>query len=172
MLTLVPFSAEHAQTVVSWVDSPTVFARWSSGVLSVYPATPQSLIQYYENPMRRDVCVPLLAQDERGICGHIMLRYLGDLQHTVRFGLVLVDSARRGEGIGRRMLQLAIAYAVNRMHACRIIISVFEDNIPALSCYTAAGFVPYRSYKRRIGRQWQSCRSLIWRGKYRHAKRI
>ncbi|MCR5020146.1 N-acetyltransferase [Ruminococcus sp.] len=58
----------------------------------------------------------------------------------MRFGFVIVDSERRGQGLGKSMLAMAENYAFDFLGAEKITLGVFENNPAALHCYLAAGF--------------------------------
>ena len=85
---------------------------------------------------------PLTAVDEVGnVVGHLILRYTDDKKTEVRFGFVIIDSSQRGEGLGREMLELAKKFAADELHAKRLSLGVFENNLAALKCYRSVGFL-------------------------------
>lgn len=90
--------------------------------------------------------------------GHLRIRYPDDADdYTVRFGFVIVDPAIRGIGNGKRMLQLAIDYAKNILHASKITLGVFTNNDRARYCYESVGFRSIGKteiYKMAIG-EWE-----------------
>ena len=70
----------------------------------------------------------------------IMVFLLRELNKEQRLWDVIVDPARRGQGVGRTMLRLALRYAFDIYQADRVSLAVFENNAPACACYRAAGF--------------------------------
>jgi RimJ/RimL family protein N-acetyltransferase len=54
---------------------------------------------------------------------------------------VVVDPIRRGKGVGREMLTLAVKYAFEIAGADAVKLCVFSVNAPAIRCYESAGFV-------------------------------
>ena len=81
---------------------------------------------------------PMTAWDDTGLLGHMILRFTAP--ETIRFGFVIVDDSRRGEGIGRQMLGMAVKYAAEFLGAKKLTIGVLENNPGALRCYLGAGF--------------------------------
>ena len=78
---------------------------------------------------------------------------------VLRFGFVIVDVNRRGEGYGREMLSLALQYAALILKAEKVTLGVFENNPAAYHCYRAAGFqdVPTEQaeYYHVLGENWK-----------------
>lgn len=134
-LQLRPCTPEDAEIIVSWLSDEAVFYRWSFGRLGDYPTNGNTLKQYFD-----DGNIHLIAEDENGIFGHIMLRYPQNGQRHVRCGYIVVDGSRRGTGCGHRLLTLAAEYAREALNAETLSLFVFEDNLPARRCYNAVGF--------------------------------
>jgi len=66
-------------------------------------------------------------------------------QMTLRHGRthlarLVVNPARRGQGVGRRLLEALIAIAAKDPAAAEIALFVYKDNAPAYGCYSALGF--------------------------------
>ena len=78
--------------------------------------------------------------DENGVVGHFIMRYLGGDNKLLRFGWVIVDNKIRGKGYGTRMLKAGLKYAFGIMGAEAVTIGVFENNDIAHNCYIKAGF--------------------------------
>lgn len=76
--------------------------------------------------------------DDANVLGHLIFRYTNSDRNTIRFGFVIVDSSRRGEGLGVKMLDLASDFAFNILGATKITLGVFENNVSAFHCYKKA----------------------------------
>ena len=141
MLRLRPFKKCDADTIVSWIKDERIFRFWCADRFESYPITGEDLIKQYEDLAYNDDIFHFVAYDENGIVGHLNIRYpdKNDID-TVRFGYVIVDDSRRGQGLGKQMIKLAIDYAHEFMGAKKITIGVFKINPAALNCYLAAGF--------------------------------
>ena len=135
-----PFKRCDADTIVSWIKSEKIFRYWCADRFDHYPITPFDLNDQYENSEGCEDVYHFTAYDEEGICGHLNIRFpdASDL-NTVRFGYVILDDSRRGQGLGKEMIRLAADYAFNIMKATRITIGVFEENGPAVNCYLKSG---------------------------------
>ena len=133
MIGIRPYKPADAATILSWCRDEKAFYKWSAGVLGDYPITEEKF-KFVEALM------PFTAFDEDKIVGFFTLRNPGESREELRFGFVIVDDSRRGAGIGRRMLQMAIRYAADFLKAKRITIGVLENNPGALRCYLGAGF--------------------------------
>lgn len=83
----------------------------------------------------------MTAVDESDVpVGHLILRYTDAERTVVRFGFVIVDRSHRGQGLGRKMLELAKVYAREKLCAKKLSIGVFDENSSAKGCYKAVGF--------------------------------
>ena len=58
----------------------------------------------------------------------------------LRFGFVIVDPEKRGQGYGKNMLKLGLKYAKEIFGVDKVSLGVFENNESAYYCYKAIGF--------------------------------
>lgn len=139
-----PYKPADAQTILSWVRDEETFRRWVTDRYPHYPIIPAEMNdKYYENNgdcPEPDNFFPMTAYDDKGILGHLILRFTDEKKETLRFGFVIVDDSRRGTGCGKRMLLLARRYAFEFLKVKRITLGVLENNPGAMHCYRAAGF--------------------------------
>ena len=141
MLRLRPYKKSDADVIVGWIKDERMFRYWCADRFESYPITGADLNDQYNNSEGAENVYHFTAYDETGIAGHINIRFpdLNDID-TVRFGYVILDDKRRGQGLGKEMIHLALDYAFGIMKAKRVTIGVFEENKPALNCYLSAGF--------------------------------
>jgi len=141
MLRLRPFKKCDADTVISWIRNERIFRFWCADRFESYPITGADLIAQYEDLANNDDIFHFVVYDEDGIVGHFNIRFpdRSDI-NTVRLGYVIVDDARRGQGLGKQMIRMALEYAREFMGATKATIGVFKINPAALNCYLAAGF--------------------------------
>ena len=141
MLRLRPYRRSDAVNVISWIKTERIFRFWCADRFENYPITPDDLNDQYDNSEGAEDVFHFTAYDEQGIAGHINIRFpdKNDID-TVRFGYVILDDSRRGQGLGKAMVRLALKYSTEIMGAEKVTIGVFAENEPALRCYLAAGF--------------------------------
>ena len=68
-------------------------------------------------------------------------------------GHLVIDSARRREGLGRELTWSLIDWAFQSGAVDRLTLVVFPDNVPAISCYLDCGF-------RLLGEEFQRFQGL------------
>ena len=132
--------------------------QWSANKIGKFPITDNDLNEEYAPMIKGNRFIPLSAVDDKGnLVGHLYIRYPYENDDSiVRFGFVIVDPLLRGCGNGKKMLQLAINYAKNTLHASKITLGVFSNN-NARYCYESVGFQPIGKteiYKMPIG-EWE-----------------
>lgn len=154
------FRASDSATICSWIKDEKALYQWSADRINTFPLQPDFLANYYSARIECDCIIPLCACDENDLpIGHLFVRYPDcDDKSVVRFGFIIVDNNVRGQGYGRKTMQLAIDYARKVLEAKRITLAVFVNNESAKHCYEAAGFreVGQKSMcKTNIG-EWES----------------
>lgn len=139
-----PYKPADADTILSWVRDEETFRKWVTDRYPHYPITPAEMNEKYlifngdcPDP---DNFYPMTAYDETGLVGHLILRFTDEKKETLRFGFVIIDDARRGQGCGKGMLCLAVRYAAEFLKVKKITIGVLDNNPGALRCYLGVGF--------------------------------
>lgn len=140
MLRFRPYKTCDAETIVKWIKDERAFRQWSSDRFGGFPLSADALNSYYSECTGNDSHLEFTAYDENGVCGHMIIRFTDDEKKTARFGFVIVDSERRGQGLGKQLLMTAEKYAFEFLGAEKITLGVFENNPAAYHCYLAAGF--------------------------------
>ncbi len=131
--------------ICSWIKTEEALYKWSADRIGHFPLEGDELNEEYFGREYPTPMHPMTMTDEDGtLLGHILLRYPeeNDMTH-IRFGFVIVDSEKRGLGLGKKLLELAKDYAVKELGAKRITLGVFSNNPPAMKCYESAGFKEY-----------------------------
>ncbi len=129
-----------AETILTWIRDEYAFRQWSADRYDHYLVTPEEVDRMYAEASTAGPFYPFTAVDGQGIAGHLILRRPDPSGEIVRFGFVIVDSGRRGQGLGKRMLRLALDHAFGVLKARKVTLGVFENNPAARFCYRAAGF--------------------------------
>ncbi|KAG4101704.1 acyl-CoA N-acyltransferase [Neocallimastix lanati (nom. inval.)] len=138
------YESSDSKLICSWIVDEKSLYRWSADRIGKFPLNGNELNEAYTQASSHGEIVPLVAIDEENkVIGSFLIRYPNkNDKKTVRFGFVIVAPSLRGHGYGKKMLQLAIAYARDTLKASRITLSVFLDNNSALHCYESVGFKP------------------------------
>ena len=79
--------------------------------------------------------------------GHIQLMNIDHNAATCVLGRVLIFSDFRGNGLGKRMVSLAVKYAFENLGLHEITLNVFDFNEAAIAIYKSAGFFDYEFKK-------------------------
>ena len=158
MLRLRPYKKCDAPAIVSWCKDEVAFRKWSADRFGNYPITSDDLNAQYAPTEDSDTFFPFTAFDESGVVGHLIMRFTDEKKSALRFGFVIVDSAKRGQGYGKELLNLAIRYAFDILKVEKITLGVFENNPAAYYCYKSVGFrdVPqeWPEYYHVLGENW------------------
>ena len=156
-LTLRPYESGDAGTILSWVPGERAFRQWSADRYDKYPAAPEDMDALYDRG--GPGFFPFTVLEDGKIAGHFILRFPGGDRTRMRIGFMVVDSARRGQGLGRRIVEEAVRYAFQRWPVEKITLGVFGNNAPARRCYEAAGFRYDEDAEREslpmLGEEWE-----------------
>lgn len=150
-----------AEKIVSWIKDEEALRKWSSDRFGDFPITSEDINdKYIKNNgdcKAEDNFYPMVAFDESGVVGHLILRYTDAEKKVIRFGFVIVDDTKRGKGYGKQMLLLASKYVFEIFGAEKITLGVFDNNEPAYFCYKAAGFkeTGEEMFCELFGKQWR-----------------
>lgn len=72
--------------------------------------------------------------------GYVELNLMPGQPGHLWIGHCVISPAQRGRGLGRLIVDLTLEEAFRIRQAQRVSLMVFPDNLPAYSCYAAAGF--------------------------------
>ena len=114
--------------------------QWCADRYVHYPVTPKDMNYYHENYIDRDKSRALTMCDGDEILGYITLRTPAGDHLEQRVGFVIVDDSKRGRGLGKALVNMAVDYAFAELDATKVSLGVFENNPSAIHCYEAAGF--------------------------------
>ena len=139
-LTLRPYQPSDAAVVTSWLKSEYLMRQWSADRYERYPVTPEDMNTYYERNIDGQRSYALTMTDGDDIVGYITLRTPAHNPTEKRLGFVIVDDSKRGRGLGKALVSMAVKYAFEMLGATKVSLGVFENNPTAIRCYEAAGF--------------------------------
>jgi RimJ/RimL family protein N-acetyltransferase len=129
------------ERLMRWISSEEELVRWAGTSLG-FPFTSEEA----RRPFEQALAMPeeqhaFRVRVGEAVVGHIELRRINREHGTARVGRVLLDPARRGQGLGRAMLQALVDHAFGELGLRRLDLRVFPDNAAARRCYEAVGFV-------------------------------
>lgn len=139
-LTLRPYQPADAVIITSWLKSEYLMRQWCADRYERYPVTPEDMNIYYERNIDGQQSRALTMTDGDDIVGYITLRTPADNLAEQRLGFVIVDDSKRGHGLGKALVSLAVKYAFEELGATKVSLGVFENNPSAIHCYESAGF--------------------------------
>jgi ribosomal protein S18 acetylase RimI-like enzyme len=164
-LRLVPFEPDAAPQVAAWATSPREVRDWCGR--EAERVLPDDLRTWSRSP---DVEAWLLVEPVcRGAAGRIdgwrAVGY-GELwldheEHEVELAHLIVDPARRGEGLGRALAaRLAARAQAGHPHLPLVVLRVQPGNEAAVRAYRAAGFRPVTPD---VQVAWNRDQRIAWR---------
>lgn len=156
MIKIRPFKKSDAATVASWITSEKEFYEWSAGKLGEYPPTARTLTDLYDSIAENSRDFQMVAYDDEGVFAHILLRYPSEDNSVLRFCFIIEDPARRGQGLGKKVIKQFISYAHSFLGVSKVTLSVYEHNMSAYRAYLAAGFYETKEKTKAhfLGEEW------------------
>lgn len=133
--TLEPFKPLFASTVASWVRSAQELFWLAPS--SPHPLTAAKVASWTRN---RGEAFLLYAPLDAMPCGYGELNPMRDDPTHLWLGHLIVDSQKRGKGIGRELTLALAARAFSRADTRKLSLVVFPENVPAIRCYERLGF--------------------------------
>ena len=158
-LKLRPFARSDYDRLIASAESPDFLYPWA-GPLFTFPLDRLQLERYLlttigDPPPHRIYT----ALDESGApTGHIELANIDRANRSASIARVLIFNGRRGQGLGRELLTLALAVGFDELKLHRISLYVFDFNLAAISAYEHAGMVKEGFLRdvRRVGDKYWS----------------
>lgn len=158
-LSLRPYKPLDAAVITSWLESEYLMRQWCADRYEHYPVTPENMNAYYERNIDGQRSRALTMMDDNEVVGYITLRTPANDLTEQRLGFVIVDDSKRGRGLGKALVRMAVKYAFEKLGATKVSLGVFENNPSAIRCYEAAGFErvdkPEKECYQCLGETWK-----------------
>ena len=156
------YRSADAQKIISWITDEKTFRQWSADKYETFPPKAEEINAFYES-MKTQGAKALVFCDGGKEIGHFIVRPMADESvKTARLGFIIVDSSIRGKGYGKKMLEMAISFALSEFGAQRVTLGVFENNPKAKKCYESVGFRQYGEDTYTIGTETWKCLEMEW----------
>lgn len=139
-LILRTYQPSDAAVIASWLKSEYFMRQWCADRYERYPLTPEDMNTYHDRNIDGQHSRALTMTDGDDIVGYITLRAPASNPTEQRLGFVIVDDSKRGRGLGKALVSMAVKYAYEELGAAKVSLGVFENNSYAIRCYEAAGF--------------------------------
>ena len=154
------FGREDFDRLLSWIPDDAALLQWAGSIFA-WPLDAAQL-ELYLQPTLAEEPRRLIwrARDETGaVVGHVELNDLEREHGVAILSRVMVDPARRGEGLGRALVRRALEVAFDELRLHRLELHVFDFNRAAIAAYEGLGFVlegRRRDTRRVNGTYWSS----------------
>ena len=110
-LTLRSYQPSDAAVITSWLKSEYLMRQWCADRYEHYPVIPEDMNTYHERNIDGQRSRALTMTDGDDIVGYITLRAPASNPTEQRLGFVIVDDSKRGHGLGRALVSMAVKYA-------------------------------------------------------------
>ena len=134
------YKPSYSAVITSWLKSEYLMRQWCADRYEHYPVTPEDMNAYHARYIDGQRSRALTMTEGDDIVGYITLRTPAGNPTEQRLGFVIVDDSKRGRGLGKALVSMAVKYAFDTLGAMKVSLGVFENNQSAIHCYEAAGF--------------------------------
>jgi RimJ/RimL family protein N-acetyltransferase len=131
-----PTSVADLDVFLSWIPDEEAMVLWTGPTFS-WPLDRFQLERYLTHANRQYWTG--IDETTGAILGHGTLLF-NDEARTCRLGSIIVDPGRRGEGLGRKLMELLKATAYGTTSVAELTLGVIAHNSPARSLYESLGF--------------------------------
>ena len=138
---LKPFLPEKDFEIIKdWLPDERSHALWCANLIA-YPLNKANFVKVMGSNAERYGDRPFAAIDNDGTVVGFFCFSVNQDTNEGKLKYVVVDPNRRGKGIGKEMLKLAVRYAFEKTPVDSVFLNVFSDNKKAIKCYQSVGFV-------------------------------
>lgn len=137
---LAPLDLSHVPRLTNWKNDRNLAHQ-----IAAHPA------QYSEDDVRawllrnsadqHQVLLGIFDQQDQEVIGVARLMFIDWISQVAELGVFIGDSAARGRRRGQEAVGLLLKHAFMDLGLERVYLRVMSDNLPAMRCYEACGFV-------------------------------
>lgn len=140
VIRLRPFKSIDIEKLLPWLADERIFTMWNSAGF-LYPLTKEQIEKKLKEVESHSDEWVMAALDEAGeFVGHFYMRRADFQKNSVHLALIVVDENKRGQGLGRQMVEKAVEYAFSILGVDKVTLGVYECNPRAYACYQKVGF--------------------------------
>ena len=133
-------SSKDYEYLSKWINDERTHVYWCANRLS-YPITQKSFHDFLEQISIEWTDIAYVATEDNGQPVGFFCYSVNTEDNIGFLKFVIVDKEKRGNGYGKRMLNLALQYAFQITGATAVQLYVFEENTLAKHCYEKVGFI-------------------------------
>lgn len=128
----------------NWNRDERTHVMWCANRFG-YPLRKNAFHSYLrEIGQKNGDCAFAATEDDGTVCGFFCYS-IDPVNNEGLFKFVMVDPDKRGRGVGKEMLRLALRFAFEITKADLVKLAVFPENTIAVRCYEGVGFTERRS---------------------------
>jgi RimJ/RimL family protein N-acetyltransferase/3-methyladenine DNA glycosylase AlkD len=155
------FHPSDARIILSWIKDEKTQRMWGVDKFSHFPLSEDDLKTYYSDYFADENSYVFSFYDDDTPVGSLCAK-LDEETKTVRLSRIIVDDTKRSRGYATSMLVHAISFFFEKKHQKRITLGVYENNLPALRCYSKLGFYRYEDKEYTFfGEKWNFTQMMI-----------
>ena len=155
-----PYKRSDAAHIMLWVPDETAHVAWCFNQLE-WPLDQAAFDRFQAKTEEEPDSWLMTALDEEGTpVGFLAMKRANYEKGSIHLGAIIVDSNRRGQGLGTELMKLACRYAFEILGVSRVTLNVFEHNVGARACYRKAGFQDINYVPNVVqcnGESWNRC---------------
>ncbi len=140
MVSLRALESRDCETLLSWIPSSDALFQWSGPWDFRWPLDLRQLRRDLAAAAEHRRLFAAVGSRDGALVGHVML----SIQPEHRLGVVgrvLIDPARRGEGLGVALMREIVRVGFDEYRLHRLQLGVYDFNTAAIACYERVGFV-------------------------------
>ena len=136
-----PFNLEKDfDAIKDWIKDERTHAFWCAGHTN-FPLEKEDFATLLKEIAEMFGDAPFVATNDAGEVEGFFCYGLNYETNEGMLKFVMVDGSKRGQGLGKEMIKLAVKYAFEITKAGAVQLNVFPENPMAKKCYESIGFV-------------------------------
>ncbi len=157
-----PFKQKYIRDILSWIKTEADMIQWAGSIFS-WPLTIKQFREHLKaSKAQYPTLYPFGLYKSNKIIGYCEISDYRCNHRSAMLSRVLISPKNRNKGLGKFMLKEILHYGFNELDLNRIGLGVFDFNVPAIRCYTKAGFVlegTLREYAN-VGDKYWNCHMM------------
>ncbi len=139
MITLEKFRKESIPELLLWLEHTNAeFLIQFAGRKYTYPLTDNQLIQTLAK--KSNIMFKVVESNSQITIGHCQLLRIDKVKKSASVGRVFIREEYRGKKYSSGLIECVKSYGIEILGLKKLSLRVFDFNIPAVKCYSKAGF--------------------------------